>query len=444
MARVPDKDLIRLHGWPEGINNLDRETDLPMGKAGAGGKVSGQLRVAENLDLDDEGKPSRRDGYEQVEALSELHSLYANKRFPLMLGVYDGQLVAWDSSETRTALTTLRSRTAAMSYDYDAGWVYFTNGFDSGRVNADGDVQPWALLAPTGQPNLAAAATGGLAAGLYQVAVTYLDADGRESGSTLATEVELTTGQGLALSAIPQPVDASVTTVRIYATEANGEVLYFARDLPVGVTAVTIGVHVPGESLQTQFHEPLPAGQIVRLYRGTMYVVRGNLLYWSEPLHYGQGRLFDNYLTFQGDGTLLEGVHVDGAEGMFAAFGKRTYYLAGTNPKDWIRAIAHPYGAVLGACQADAKALGQDADGELPYWLDANGQFVLGLPNGRVQTLHAERYAAPVNAEAAAIVLRESGGMRQLLATVRGGTDNPLAIGDRVEAEVWKNGVRIS
>lgn len=445
MARVKDNELTRLHGWPEGLDNVSRENELPMGKSGAGGKVSGRLREAENLDLDDEGKPSRRAGYSQVEALPDLHSLWADKRFPLMLAVYNGALVAFDIGENRSSLTTLLSRTSPMSYSYDAGYVYFTNRFDSGRIDVDGNVTPWAVEPPRGQPTLSANASGALAEGTYQVAVTFLDADGRESGSTLAAEIDLETGQGILLSNIPQPAAAGVELVRVYCTETNGEELYFVMDVPVGMTSAVVGAFTPTVGLATQFIEPLPPGDIVRIYRGYMYVIRDNVLYWSAPMQYGQGVLFNSYLKFNDRGTLLEGLHVDGAEGMFAAFGNRTYFLAGTNPKDWQRAIAHPYGAAAGSSTlADAKVLGTEADGDLPYWLDSNGQFVIGQPGGRVQALHADRYAAPQNVERAATVLREAAGMRHLITTFQGGVANPLAVTDRAEAEVWRNGVRVS
>ena len=368
-ARVPDSKLITLRGWPQGINNLSAETELEIGKAGPGGKVTGELRAAENLDLDAEGKPTQRAGYSQIEALPGLHSLYANKRFPLMLAVYDGQLVSFDRAHTRVARLALITRTSKMSYDFDAGRVYFTNGFDSGRIDEDGNVEPWGLKPPIGQPTLTASAVGGLAAGTYQVAITYLDGNGRESGSTLAADVDLATGQGIALTNVPQPTELSVTAVRVYATSADGSQLRYVRDVPVGMTSTSIGVHTPGKPLATQFCEPLPAGQIVRIYRGRMYVVRDRVLYWSEALNYGQGVLAGNYLSFNDPGTLLEGVHTDTSAGMFATFGKRTYFFTGSEPKQWQRAIAHPYGAVPhSSTLGDAQHLDLETAGEVPFW----------------------------------------------------------------------------
>lgn len=444
MAGVKDNATTKILGWPRGIDNLSAETQLPIGTRRRDGKVDGALREAVNIDLDSDGRPSRRPGYTLVEAAG-VHSLYGNKRFALMLGVRNGQLVSYDADERRTDRMTLQARDARMSYDFDAGWVYFSNGFDSGRINDAGVIQPWAVATPIGQPTLAQATAGGLAAGYYQVAVTYRDADDRESGSTLAAEIEIDAGTGIGLSAIPQPSEAGVTTVRVYATEANGEVLRFVMDLPTGMTSATIGVHQPGKALATQFHEVLPPGEIVRIYRGRLYVVRNNVLYWSAANRYGQGILAESFLSFNGPGRMVEGVHAGDDAGMFVAFGKRTYFMSGPNPKKWQRAIAHPYGAVVGSSiTADAGVLGfDDYTGELPYWLDDSGQFVVGLPDGKVAPLHADRYAGPVHAESATTVLREVAGERHLVSTVLGGSPNPLGITDTAEAEIWRDGVKI-
>ena len=445
MAKVTDSELIKLLGWPQGIDNLTPDEQLPIGKRGAGGQVTGSLRVADNLNIDDSGHVSRRDGYSQIAALSDLHSLYATKQFPLMLAVYNDALVAFDETLARTTLATLTASTPRMSYDYDAGWVYFTNGFDKGRISPTGVVEPWAVAPPIGQPDVSQNAAGGLYAGTYQVAITYLDTHGRESGSGLAAEIDVAAGSGILLSNIPQPVEAIVTTIRVYCTDANGEVMRYVADIPAGTTAFAFGYFTGGKDLSTQFQEVLPAGQIVRLYRGRMFVVRDRVLYASAANHYGQAELFSSYISFNAPGTMLEGVHVENETGLYATFGKRTYFLTGPDPQQWQKAVSHPYGAVPGSSTlVDAQVLGQDASGLLPYWLDDAGQLVAGTPSGRVQPLHADRYAGPVDAESATTLLREADGLRTLIAVLRGGTVSRLAVGDTAEAEVWKNGVRIS
>lgn len=446
MTGVRDNALFKILGFPQGLDNLSAETELPMGQKGPNGRTLGSLRVAENVDLDEEGKVFRRRGYTLAYATDSLHSLWSHPDYPYMLAVdQDGNLVSFDEHLNRLIVTPLTAvPTTRMSFAYDAGYVYYCNGFDSGRIDLEGVPSPWALQPPRGQPLLEANAAGGLAAGRYQVAITFRDDDGRESGATLAAEIELATGQGIRLLSIPQPEDPQAAWIRIYVTETDGTVPRFAQDVLVGTETFVIGVGLRGAALATQFHEPLPAGQIVRLYRGRMYVWRHNVLYWSEAMHYGQGVLHQNYLHFNDDGTLLEGLHSGDQAGMFVAAGKRTYFLSGSEPKQWVKSIAHPQGAVVGtSTQVEAAVLGLDINGHAPAWYDTGGDVVAGLPSGRVQKLHADRFSGPVNVEEGAMLLREHGGLRQLVTTLRGGTTSPLAVSDRAEAEVWKDGVRI-
>ncbi len=442
MTGVRDNALTQLLGWPQGLDNLSAETELPMGKKGPGGNVFGSLRVAENVDIDESGKVSRRRGYTLVEALTGLHSLWTDKRYPFALAVHGTNLVKYDTNLARTTVVALTAG-ARMSFDFDAGYVYYTNGFDSGRIDFDGVREPWALQPPIGQPLLEANAAGGLSAGLYQVAVTYRDNSGRESGTTMAADIEITEGQGIRLLSIPQPTEA--TWIRVYVTETNGEVLRFCQDTPVGTTTFLVGAQQLGAPLATQWHEPLPAGQIVRLYRGRMYVFRHNVLYWSEAMHYGQGVLHRNYLHMDSDGTLIEGQHLNDEAGLFVAAGKRTYYFSGADPAKWTRSIAHAHGAVIGSStQIEPSVLEQEGSGTMPLWFDTAGGMVTGGAGGRVTALHDERFVGPINVESAATLIREKDGLQQILTTIRGGAPNPLGVSDRAEAEVWKDGVRLS
>ena len=444
MAGVKNDALQRLMGFPQGLDNLSAETELPIGKAGQGGQVKGSLRVAENVDLDDLGKVSSRDGYTLVAALAGIHSAWSTPGFGKMLAVYNGNLVSFDETETRTTVCALTSN-LPMSYALFSGWVYYSNGFDSGRVNEDNVRQEWALVPPLAPPTLAAHATvGGLDAGTYQVAATFIGDDGRESGACEIDQVDVVQGGGITLTNVPNTSDADGAYVRIYASKANGSVLYKVRDLPLGTSTFLIGVHESGRQLETMFHEPLPAGHIVRFHNGRQFVFRDRAVYWSEALYPGQGRLQANYVAFDKRGDMIEGAGEGQGAVLYIAAGKRTYQMSGADPKQWQRRIAHPHGAVPGSStRADASALGVEGVGTVPYWLDANGQFVSG-PLAGVQQLHQDRYAAPSGVTRASSVFQEVAGARRLLSVLQGGITNPLGVTDTAEAEVWRDGVRVS
>lgn len=442
MAGVRSSELAGLDGFPLGINNRAKEESVP----------NGALRAAKNVDIDADGKPSRRPGATLARAASGLHSLWAHDRFPYMLGVHDADIVLIDAAETITPLGfSLTKPDAPMSFDLLAGAVYASNGTDQVQVREDGSFRAWAAECPGGQPQVTVqAGQGGLAAGTYQVAVTFIDEHGREGGATLPVEVEVEAGDGLLLSSFPVAADPSTTWVRIYCSKPNGEPLYKVQDIPVAMSSFLLGAHQPGAILDKLLLTPLPAGHIVRGHNGRQLVADGNLMLWSPALTYGLTLRHRAYHRYDAPMTLMEPAGEAEGSGLFVATaagnGKsagRTYYLTGPDPQNWQRVIAYPQGAVPGsATKVDAKALGLQG-GVVPVWLADNGQLVVGLPGGQVIELHADRYVAPAKADRASIALREFNGMRHLIATLRGGEVSGLAATDLAVAEVWKNGVQI-
>ncbi len=445
MAGVPDDDLVTMAGWPLGIDNRSKETAIPSDE---NGRVLA-LRAARNVDLDAAGKPKSRPAAGLAVAMLGLHSLYASDRYPLMFGVHDGALVGFDESLEASTLHAGLLRPdpdTPMSYDVAAGVAFYSNGVDCGMVDALERRRPWAAETPAGPPQVDAySGAGGLRAGSYQVAITYLEAGGRESAASPAVEVQVAEGEGIRLTSIPVPADAEVTQIRVYCSPANGDLLYAAQDIPPGLATYLLGAHQPGRALDTMFLSPMPAGQIVRTYGARLHVADRNLHRWSEAMRYGLGKLHHNYARYDSDITLLEPVGQAEGSGLFVAAGKRTYYLSGPEPTNWQRVIAHPHGAVPGSAQqVEASRLGFDVKGLVPLWLTTEGQFVVGLPGGTVAKLHADRYAAPAGAQRASVAMRDLDGMRHLIATLQGGHTSGLSAQDSAVAEVWKDGVRIS
>lgn len=445
MAGVNSNELLPLSGFPGGINNRAPEEAVP----------AGALRAARNVDLDDAGKLRRRPGATEVYGVPGLHSLWAHDRVQWLLGVDPTSgIIGFDVYEDREALgPTLQRPDLPMSWDYAAGRVFASNGVDALELREDGTTQGWATEAPGGQPLASVlASAGGLDAGIYQVAVTFIDVDGRESGATLPVEVELQAGQGIQLTNFPVSTDPRTALVRVYCSAPNGETLFAAQDLPVGLPSFLLGAHTPGAQLDKLFLSTMPPCTIVRAGHGRLWGARGPLLLWSEALMYGLTRGATNYARHDGDVTMIEMVGQGESSGLYvstaAGAGKRagrTYYLTSPDPANWQRVVAHHEGAVPGsATQLPARELGFEVPGLVPVWLTGGGQLVAGLPGGQVVELHAANYVAPAGVEHASLALREVGGMRHLIATLRGGQASGLTAVDQAEAEVWKNGARIA
>jgi hypothetical protein len=280
---------------------------------------------------------------------------------------------------------------------------------------------------------------GGLSAGTYQLAVTFLTAAGEESGASLAAMVDVPEGGGVQCDAIPQPPDASYR-VRLYLSGANGDVLHFARDLAAGMTSVLLGVTRAGKVLETQFLEPMPPGHIVRWFNGRLYVAVDNVLVWSEAMRYGLTRLAHNRAGFQKRLDLLEPVGAgDEGAGIYVASADRTYFLGGTDPKAFSNRIAYPHGAVPGtALRVPANVFGVQSSTEVVYWLARNGVGCLGLPGGTVMPLRENQVIGP-SADSGASLYRDVNGLRQVITTLVGAQERGLALGDKLNCTVIRH-----
>lgn len=441
MAGVAGGELVTLPGWPGGINNVDKEHAVVAVPTRDGGTPC--VREAENVDFDNQGKVRRRDGYARVITGDHVHSLWSHPDLSFGLFVKGGVLTAFDAELNETVIETGISDIHPLSYATVNGSVYWSSRKQHGRVTPQLTAAPFALASPIGQPAVSAAATGGLQGGTYQVAMTYIGPGGEETGTSLAVLVDVADGGGVQLSAIPQPTDLSMLAVRIYMTGANGDVLYHARDIPVGMTSTTLGARPLGKPLETQWLQPMPPGQIVRIQNGRALVASGNVLWWSAPFRYGYRNMARNYIRFKTDITLLAPVGDGDSAGRYVASGARTYWISGADPSAASQAIAHPYGAVPGThIEVPATVLGLETSGRVAFWLADNGIPCAGLPGGQVLPLTDQRWVAPLSERGTAF-LRERDGARHIVMGLGGQTRNGLRTTDRAVATVTRNGITL-
>ncbi|GAA0721290.1 hypothetical protein [Dokdonella soli] len=434
MTGVPDDKLIRLGPWPAGVNTLAKEDAVP----------AGELRQAVNVDIDRDGIPSRRLGQTLRYAGTRVHSIWNERPFPFGLFVQAGTLMAfWPDTSTsvlQTGLAPLLPVANALVYDR----VYWSNGQQLGVVTSSGAVTGWGVETPDGQANLASAAAGGLNGGQYQVTFTFVSATGEESGAYGAATVTVPDGGGIAVTAVPQPLGSGVTAVRAYRTPANGDAFYYARDLPVGLTSVTLTESALGKPLDTQFLDRMPAVTRLALLNGRLYGAAGPDLVWSEPLRYGLTHPLKNRIGFGHPIDLLVtvGDGTDGA-GLYIAAGARTYFLGGGEPDKFTRQTVRGYGVTPGSgLRAPGSVFGLEHPVQAPvaYWIDAQGIACLGLPGGSVQGIRERQAAAPL-ATSAVSLLREQNGVRQIITSLRGPAGQGLSVVDTAVASVTRNGV---
>jgi hypothetical protein len=434
MASPSDKQLATSRGWAAGIDNLNPEQALTRDEDGNVIAV----RDAQNVDLDRHGKAARRAGYRKLIATAHAHSLWSDPAFPLALYV-DGDALRAMRDDAVPFTVRNGMGVELVSFAETAGFAWWASPSQHGRVSADGDALDWGVVGPAGQPVLVPTASGGLCAGRYQIAVTFLTAAGEESGTPLAAWVDVPDGGGIALTGIPQPAGQN-QRIRVYASSANGDGLYFVVDWPVGAVSGTIGAHAAGRPLTTQFLEPMPCGHIVRWQNARLYVATGADVVFSEALRYGLTDPAHNRLGFGARVAMLEPVGAGGeGAGLFIAAGAKTYWTGGVDPKAFNLRIVYAHGAVPGtSIRLPGNVFGLETTEPVAYWLADNGVGCIGLPGGQVMPLRENQTIAPA-ASGGTSLYRDTGGLRQVVTTLVNASPRGLAIADKLDCEVYRH-----
>lgn len=372
------------------------------------------LVVADNVDIDASGQLSRRAG-RTLALAGAYHSLWSSDTLCLMVG--DTQLLSVAPDYSVTVLRDGLARDARVSFCAVNERVYWSNGYQSGIVEA-GRNRSWGIVPPA-SPGTAAAIAGELTAGTYQWAVTFLRGDGQESGCGLAGRIELADGAGIALSELPRSDDPEVVAKILYLSEPNGSVLYEALTLDARASgAVVLSPTDAAVPLATQLLQPPPPGHLVAYYRGRLFVADGETLYYSEPHAY---EWFDlrRHFQFAAPITLLAPVEDAEKGGIVVSDGLTTGWLGGTDPDAFELTPLSPHGAVLGSLVYVPGTLFDDGrlgDRALPLWLSTTG-LCAALPDGTLLNLTEERYQMTESGVAGAVFMSDQS--RYLVVTQR-------------------------
>lgn len=432
---VSDGKLVRLGGFPAGVNNMARETEGPKDQDGN----ETALRDGVNIDLDAAGKPRLTRGT-ALRVAGNAHSLhYFQGR---VLGNLNGSLRAYNMGPdnlTEEAVVANGLGPRFITYasdDFDCWW---SNGVDSGRI--DDNLQPRPFWVDTPNPvTVAIAGNGGLAAGQYEVSVTVLDPEGRESGASGPVVVTLASGQGITVVFPAKPDDA--VRWNVYVTPPNGAVLYLCSSHMIAANGTLIGAHTAGKALETAWLFPMPPVDILRHGHNRLLGIKNSALMWSEP--YRIGLMHDENVIMLGErGTLLEpvGEGGDGA-GWWVSDHKRVYWMDGADPKTWRQVVRRLHPAEPGtSIVVPGSMVGLEIDSPVAYWKGIDGVACLGLPGGQIVPLREHEFRQLSNASHGASALLQFNGIRQILTVSAGGQANFAAASDDAEATVRRNGI---
>lgn len=370
------------------------------------------LATALNVDVLDDLGVSRRKGFSSALTTAIDRSLWASGDVCLGVGSNSLKLVNPDYS-TKTVLTGL-TPDCPLSYAAAGDRVFWSNGVQKGVVQG-GANRSWGIDVPE-QP-VATAGSGELLAGLYQYAVTYLRADGQESGASLAGTITLDGQGGILLTSIAVSTDPSVAYKAIYITSVGGETLYQAGVITNATASFAIREPRMGASpLLTQFLQPPPAGEHIAYQNGYMLVADDARLYPSEPY---APELFDyrKALPFLGRITMVAPVK----GGVWIGLDGQIIWLTGDTPEVWDFKEKTDYGVIPHTLwYGDAGTIGDGQGiGETAVFFASKRGLCVGLPGGRLVNLTESRFAYPVMDVGAGIVRRHRG-TNQFLVTLQG------------------------
>ncbi len=394
------------------------------------------LKTAMNVDIDKTGGIRKRKGY-SLEDSGDYHSLWADGSS--CFAVKDGDLVRIRSDYSTEVLVS-GVGTLPVKFEKIDDKVYYTSSAFTGVIDSDGR-RNFGISAPNPRPHLTAS-TGILSKGTYQVALTYVAADGRESGAGLAQMIDVGDNSGIALSGIATSADATVDRVRVYCSTPNGEMLYLVEELPHPTSTFTIfNVHDGMTPLQSFNVFEAPRGHIIRYAHGRVLIAEDNILWYSEPFAYEWWKPHSNHYVFEERITA-----VMPTEGGCWVASDKLYYLIGKDFSSVKRKEVEPVKSVEGS---DVKIIGSYIFIEktpIGYkWLITTEKGVYVCFNdGIALNLTEKNVVFPEADKGTAMFVQEDGINRYVSLLEKKRDSDNTAVGDMVTATIIRNGVVIT
>lgn len=247
----------------KGVNNRQAETGVPPG----------QVRDAVNVNIDIEGRLTRRSGYRVLARGRRFHSLIEHEG-RILVGVNKTLALVDPDTFEPVPICSLTSATP-LAFARHGSRLFATNGHQ--LIVIDGD-RAWDAAGMLPVFDVEPHDTGALPAGEYGVVVAAINPDGTDSPSQFL-QIELATSGGIRLVDMP----TGHPEYRVYLTPPNGEELRLAETVPAGVQAWLVGTPAAGALNHEVGLAAMPAGEHIASYMGRLYVGTLDQLFMSEP-----------------------------------------------------------------------------------------------------------------------------------------------------------------
>lgn len=403
--------IVSRQGWPKGVDNVHTDYELP----------DDMLRRGVNVDVFDSGKLRRRKGHTIVTSLSGAHSMWSDGSAAYY--ARSNALYRFYENGVSTSLGTFQCGTNRVAFVKVDSEVYMTCSTARAAIR-NGAMVSWGIAVPSVPPTIAAT-TGVLPAGTYHAAVTYLTADGRESGASLITKIVLATTGGIVTTAMPVSGDSSVTRKRLYVSTTDGEIMYMAAEVSAATQFVTVSTLPAGPELRTAYLVPPPLGVALAYFNGRIFIVDAadpTVVWYTEATDYGHVNMRKNFYKFGAAVTMI--VNVD--DGIYVA-ADQTYFISQAGSAEHSQRLVLEAGAVFGS----AASIPDTTDA---IWMSERGA-VIGKAGGVVSVLSGAQVSSGGMIDGAAMV-REQDSVRQYVVVGSNSQVSALQAGSYAEAEI--------
>jgi hypothetical protein len=397
---------------------MHRETNWKLGvdnRSPSARIAEGCVRDAVNFQPTDAGTFALRPGFKSVYAGVSVRAVFPDRDGRLL--VVDGSsLVSLDPCTMTSAVLAAITPAGAVVAGELNGETFIASAAEMLR-HKNGEVKSWRV--PSAPDSFAVVAgTGNLSAGLYRLACTFVDEDGRESGVLSPQRISLQDGSALTVSVPAPPAGYGV---RLYAGPANGETLYL-QCATAGQCALNV-IRDDSARLTTIGLAAVPMPTLIDSVGARLVLQVGKVVILSRPFH---PHLHDPAADFFQYDSVPSVVLPCGA-GIFICAGDGTYFISGIDSDSPMQVRALDYGAVSGTGR-------KLPDGRVA-WMTRLG-IVIGTKDGQVSPIASDKFV-PRLAERGATGLVNSNGSSVLVTTMRGSSSvNPLAARDYFDAEV--------
>lgn len=357
-----------------GLDNQNAETDYGLSR----------LSVAQNIDITRANKIKLRKGRSKIASASIQSAWSAKKAILYQSGerlymvdeVGAGRQIAEGLDETQWLTGTEVNNQ-----------IFWTNGTNDGVIENGANRE---LGFRTPELPLYAQTVGEMPAGNYMFTVTLVRADGFESGAPTAGSFMSSEGGIRVGVTLPD----GATKARLYLTNCNGSQLYLAGEREgsgiIEYRGNTLDLVKP---LNNQFCDRPPRFDHADYYRGAMYYADGATLRSSLPYNYELMDYQEDYLSFPDTIEMVAAV----SNGLFIATTAATFFLQGTNIRDFQVLDLFDYGVIKGTLgKILASSLRPNESGDAVMWGSSRG-LVLGNGSGSATNLTNGTFHLPAS-----------------------------------------------